>query len=267
VLYFCTIAKERHHLFPDYRKVMCRQLYSKYMLIMALNIVLILTIITIIESNNGQKLMDAIPTHIRISEIGDYCNYNTDCIDFHGLCVDNKCKCEPNFKLINGKCEEFSCSSDTECQKYDSNRECHTSYGKCVCKIGFNEFYYNQKCNPFCASHSDCAGINQVCVDSQCKCKPNYQLDLARSYCTYFRCHKNSDCWSIDNRRVCIDGECVCDNLYTENYKTMKCVVGGNSNSLLWILMAFVCVGLVLGIYYMRRRRYRDGFVRVPQNV
>jgi len=239
----------------------------KYVIIMAFNLIFILTIISIVESNNGEKLLKAIPSHIKQSEIGEYCDYNTDCIDFHGLCVDNKCNCESNYKLINGKCEQFDCGSDTDCQEYDINRECDTSYGRCVCKIGFNENYYNQKCKHFCSSHSDCSAVNQICVNNECKCKPNYQLDISRSYCTYFACQKNSDCWSIDNRRVCSDGQCVCDKYYLENDSTMKCVIGGNSNSWLWFVVAFLCVGLVLTIYYVRRRRFRDGFVKLPQSV
>ncbi len=76
-----------------------------------------------------------------------YCEWNSDCSGIHTRCVDNQCKCAPNYKynFITNECEYFRCTSSYECWEYDFERYC--SYGTCYCNSGYYaDFSNGEKC-------------------------------------------------------------------------------------------------------------------------
>ncbi len=77
----------------------------------------------------------------------EYCYWSSDCLDFKTKCVDNKCRCAPNYKYdySSQSCQYSSCTWNSDCQTYDYNRYCN--YGTCYCYSGYYADYSNgQKC-------------------------------------------------------------------------------------------------------------------------
>jgi hypothetical protein len=76
-----------------------------------------------------------------------YCDWNSDCLGFDTKCVDNKCRCAPDYKYdyLSQSCQYCLCTSDSDCQTYDYNRYC--SFHHCYCYSGYYTDYSNgQKC-------------------------------------------------------------------------------------------------------------------------
>jgi hypothetical protein len=86
-------------------------------------------------------------TNDTIQLSSSYCKRNSDCSDLNENCVDNECRCAPNYKYnyLSHSCQYSSCTWNSDCQTYDYNRYC--SYGTCYCYSGYYADYSNgQKC-------------------------------------------------------------------------------------------------------------------------
>jgi hypothetical protein len=59
----------------------------------------------------------------------EYCYSGSSCSGIYARCVDNQCRCAPNYKHNTDtyQCENFKCTLDSDCWNYDYNRYC--SYG------------------------------------------------------------------------------------------------------------------------------------------
>lgn len=215
-------------------------------------------------------------TDQQMSAINGHCKYNTDCVDFFTVCFDGKCVCEANYKYNKEYCEPFKCSDDNQCQNYDHNRICNKTSSECVCRLGLSEYYYNGKCQNHCDDNIVC-NVNQFCHNNICKCRLNYILN-SDNFCEHFRCRKNSDCWTVDNNRICVNGECVCVAKHYEDYQSMKCVRNHflipppdarHSWTSLWLIIVSLSVGAVVAVLYLRHKKnqMRNGFASLPQNT
>lgn len=98
-----------------------------------------------------------------------------------------------------------------------------------------------------CKTDSSCRDLvtpnmvqHVLCVDSYCKCGPNYRIQLPGVdnsdqssedrpdlHCVKFECAKDEDCQEYDHHRVCQvgNGSCVCrDQFLEDDTNGQKCV-------------------------------------------
>ena len=153
------------------------------------------------------------------------CSLNTDCSGNNTVCMDQKCSCTPDhyYSNITQKCEFFECQSSHECQTSDENRICE--FGRCVCSNDSKSDSSNgDKCvksSPTyansCLDQNECDSKSEVCVDSLCRCAPDYKYNVHLERCMKFQCNQNTDCTEYDFNRVCNYGECVCKDYYSSN--------------------------------------------------
>jgi hypothetical protein len=194
------------------------------------------------------------------------CNSIADC-GSNQFCVKNLCECQPNYVFNNftNSCEFKSCNYDEDCNQFDSNRICNTVDGMCdscktYYKIDTNTQFCNTTVGRYCLSNSDCTNYgdnNQVCVDGNCMCKPNYKLDTDLGYCSHHDCIYDSDCQTYDKHRICNFFSCQCDTNYKEDSLTKKCNYYSNSYQLFWLILIpvpIICV--IIAIYLVNKRRF-----------
>ncbi|XP_053598425.1 cell death abnormality protein 1 [Microplitis demolitor] len=159
----------------------------------------------------------------------DFCSKNRDCLVENSACIDNFCKCKPNFiKASNHLCilqsSEKFCLTDQDCSDllhtYCSNDR------KCVCES--NYFSFGSTClvklRRSCDNYDDCFDQNSVCYMNNCLCKPAY---VVRNYqCEHVilgaPCKQHSDCSLIPNAVCSNDQKCVC-NVQSYALSTVAC--------------------------------------------
>jgi hypothetical protein len=114
-------------------------------------VILILTVISFSDCKNLFKLeannTSTNQTKQLSSSYLEYCYWNSDCLGFNTKCVDNKCRCAPNYKYngLSRSCQYFSCIWNSDCQTYDYNRYCSSGY--CYCYSSYYSDYSNgDKC-------------------------------------------------------------------------------------------------------------------------
>lgn len=198
------------------------------------------------DTNSIKSMNDAIVEN-------NFCYQNFEC-GLNEVCAFETCRCKANYKRNGGYCQRTTCKSNADCWSYDYNRICN-SYGLCDCKYGFAPDAYNDLCEPSCTT---ICGLNEVCVENTCRCKPNYNRDQRWGVCTHFLCRKNSDCYNNhDIHRECVDGLCKCKDGYTENDIDLVCVCGDSYSSYLWFLLILPFI-LVAFVVYCRRTRKKS---------
>ncbi len=87
----------------------------------------------------------------------------------------------------------------------------------------------------FCESIRDCSDSNQICLNKECKCGPNYKFNLLLKICVNFKCVNDLDCQQFDKNQVCNNScNCYkCDKKYIRNVSTNLCSVIRETNSYL----------------------------------
>src|SRR5262249_53360499 len=153
-------------------------------------------ILVIAVNSNGQsedKMPDNIP-----------CQNTTDCLNLVAktVCVDNLCKCWPDYRwdAKTDLCESFSCNpnNDTECKRYDENRECtgdtpHSGTCRCVRYYtpDTNNGYKctrSSKLQMSCKSSKECDPVTQRCLNNRCQCNVDYEVDTDSGKCEKISC-------------------------------------------------------------------------------
>ncbi len=87
---------------------------------------------------------------------------------------------------------------------------------------------YNNGCDgknysfKFCDSIQDCSDSNQICLNKECKCGPNYKFNSLLRICVNFKCVNDLDCQEFDNNQVC-NNSCICNRKYIRNVSTNLC--------------------------------------------
>ena len=185
------------------------------------------------DASNGDKCVKASTSY------QNYCTEEIQCEEGSEKCVDYRCKCSPNHKYNWDiqKCMQFVCNNKINCTEYDLYRVCVN--GQCVCD---DNYVVNKEKGGLCTKRSatyqkncyanyDCYEGNQRCVDSVCRCKPNYRWNSNSQSCVYFQCNKDliypCSGLSYDSHRYCdlFGGGCICDPSYeADTSNGDKCV-------------------------------------------
>ena len=166
-----------------------------------------------------------------------HCTSDEYCQSESGLiCKSSICVCVTYYNFTSHKCEEPRCSTQLDCFTNDKYSMCMN--GRCVC----NDTYVlssNGKCtnitasvNKPCSYSIDCS-LSERCVDSICRCHPDYHFNTTTKKCQYFNCvtsHINCST-PYDPYRECSPGRrsCVC-RLLSSPYNVSN-LVPGQQNS------------------------------------
>jgi len=71
-----------------------------------------------------------------------------------------------------------------------------------------------------CFNNSDCSSLgsnlSRKCVDSQCRCAPNYG---SFKTCQYFLCNDSIECGTYDLFKFCSLGDCLCYSAYGDKHE------------------------------------------------
>ncbi|XP_057334276.1 protein draper-like [Microplitis mediator] len=155
-------------------------------------------------------------------DIDDSCTDHDDCkkIPFT-QCVDEKCKCLPNFERKGDVCKGLpgtNCTADSNCLE---NSSCNK--GTCRCDDHYEET--TKECHKLvkniddsCTDHDDCKKIPFTqCVDEKCQCLPNFERkgDVCKGL-PGANCTADSNC--LENSS-CNKGTSRCDDHYEETTK------------------------------------------------
>ncbi|XP_057334275.1 fibrillin-1-like [Microplitis mediator] len=160
--------------------------------------------------------------HKLVKNIDDSCTDHDDCkkIPFT-QCVDEKCRCLPNFERKGDVCKGLpgtNCTADSNCLE---NSSCNK--GTCRCDDHYEET--TKECHKLvkniddsCTDHDDCKKIPFTqCVDEKCQCLPNFERkgDVCKGL-PGANCTADSNC--LENSS-CNKGTCRCDDHYEETTK------------------------------------------------
>ena len=100
-----------------------------------------------------------------------------------------------------------------------------------------------------------------VCVDSQCYCQPEYQLNPIQKTCIFKMCFSDPDCYTTqDIMRRCVNNNCICDTSYVEDWTNgRKCIYKISVWYWVWVfILVPIAVGVTLFIYLRRRKRMQQ---------
>ena len=180
------------------------------------------------------------------------------------VCYQGFCRCKPNYRFnpsLN-KCDHFDCKHNSDCRQFDQARICWRS--TCICPEGYEEeaeteglvcvkepSTIGQGCNDI--QH---CGQGQRCRDHICSCLPSYKND--NGVCIKYACNSTVDCLLQQNdHRICISGDCVCDDGYHQSIDEYICIGNEQDKSTWWIYLLFLLILLPIlfgAIYYFWRR-------------
>ncbi|CAG2111052.1 unnamed protein product [Medioppia subpectinata] len=127
----------------------------------------------------------------------------------------------------------------------------------------------DQKVQDYCSLTTTCEDNLTVCIDHSCYCGPNYYYNKADDECLYYDCSKSdrSVCPSFhDISRLCVSGQCVCDDETEPDVKNGgKCLPkrsgsgnGGDGISVwawVWVVIIIPTIIGVSLVWYVRLRR------------
>ena len=158
-----------------------------------------------------------------LSKFLKFCTNDQYCQGEPGLvCIASICVCDPYYNGTSEKCEELRCSK--KCFAKDKYSMCRN--GSCVCNDGY-ELFPNGKCKKIIASvNKPCSYFigcshNERCVDSICRCDPDYHFDTITKKCQYFDCVTSQiNCSTpYDPHRECspVHRSCTCRLLSSPN--------------------------------------------------
>ncbi|XP_008547776.1 prion-like-(Q/N-rich) domain-bearing protein 25 isoform X2 [Microplitis demolitor] len=127
------------------------------------------------RANNVGLIKECVPL------VNAFCWNDESCYTNNSVCIDNTCRCKPNFTLTPDKqCLPSYlgtyCKSDLDCRAI-KNARCSPN-NQCVCK--FSAVKLDERtCGPLitgiCVNSSQCIPDNSYCVNNQCQCEHGYK--------------------------------------------------------------------------------------------
>ncbi|XP_074115922.1 uncharacterized protein LOC141538390 [Cotesia typhae] len=169
------------------------------------------------------------------ARVNGICFENQDCFIDNSICVDEKCKCKPQYALQSYHClpsilENF-CHNHWDCQ-FTHNTECvnHT----CVCKNNYTPVDW--ACLPLLGSHclegEPCGTPYSVCKEGKCQCQDSH-IAVSNYECVpnYLgkKCDHDRDCIRIKLAQCSENKTCVCKTQkISHNYRICLNVLGEN---------------------------------------
>ncbi|XP_057324142.1 prion-like-(Q/N-rich) domain-bearing protein 25 isoform X1 [Microplitis mediator] len=177
------------------------------------------------------------PNYVAVNNVcapilNGFCSTGEVCATTNTICIDNRCKCKPNYQLQpNNDCIpvhlQGSCKLDSDCRLIE-NSKC-SEKKKCICDVSYvkkNETYCQLWSDFFCLagncsvtqtvcnSDEDCSEkINTRCWKNQCVCNNNYVMvnNVCLAYLNEF-CQIDEDC--VVENSICISNRCQCKPNY-----------------------------------------------------
>ncbi|XP_074100545.1 uncharacterized protein LOC141528395 [Cotesia typhae] len=155
--------------------------------------------------------------------LNSICQQDDDCGPENSICVDNHCKCEPNFSRegdsqCNSPQLKMPCSTYTDCNSLIKHSLCSEN-NKCECFPTY--FPINETaCVPYhesyCSDSDPCKLENSVCINNLCRCASHYSyIGLKCEPKLKTTCNIDDECKIVYFQKCSIDMKNTFNSSYT----------------------------------------------------